>query len=264
MDILQEHIRGLGRVEAVTLDLGDLASVRSGAQEFGKLDLPLHVLINNAGVMMCPKSETVDGFETQFGVNHLGHFLLTKLLFPRLRAASTADEPSRVVNLTSSFHERGPREGILFDNLGWAEGKSPEYTPSLAYGHSKFANVVFTQELNRRVVAAPGGGDVVCNCVHPGFVDTALTRHREGEMGVIGPAVVAAFKWIKGALSVQDGALTQLYAAAAPEALGRRGVLFIPIAQESALFPNCPVITDEMRRRLWEVSEAMVGERFEV
>ena len=264
MQELRRHADGRGRVEAVTLDLGSLASVRDGVAEFRGFGLPLHVLINNAGVMMCPKMTTTDGFEQQFGVNHLGHFLLTKLLFPSLRASSTPENPSRVVTLSSSFHERGPREGILFDNLGWDEGALPAYEPGLAYGHSKFANIVFSQELDRRVTASPNGGDVVCNAVHPGFVKTSLTRHREEGIGLFGPAIVGLFKLLKGALSVEDGALTQLYVAASPEAAVHRGKFFIPIAQVSELFPDCPPITDELRARLWAVSEEMVGEAFEV
>ena len=292
------------RLYALELDLASLKSVRACASAFRALDLPgLHVLINNAGVMMCPRLDTKDGSEMQFGVNHVGHFLLTALLFPTLRASSTPEAPSRVVNLSSSFHARGPREGILFDNLAWDQAlPGPAYDPSIAYGHSKFANIVFTQALDaraRRAAAAAatatatatanvtaatavgdgsgsgvtdgevchggGGGDVICNAVHPGFVKTRLTRHREEAMGnIVGPLVVGMYKRAMGALSVQQGALTQLYVAASPEAAKVRGQFFEPIARLSELYDTCPEITQNMRDRLWAVSEELAGIKFDI
>eukprot|EP00040_Diaphanoeca_grandis_P019212 m.101264 g.101264 ORF g.101264 m.101264 type:complete len:330 (-) comp27318_c2_seq1:215-1204(-) len=261
---LAPHVADGGRLETLCMDLGDLASVRSAVAQFTALKLPLHVLVNNAGVMMCPHGSTTDGFETQFGVNHLGHFLLTSELFPFLSASSTSDQPSRVVTLSSSMHEKGPREGILFDNLTWDSTKpGPTYTPELAYGHSKFANLVFSKELQKRataaaIVAGDESAAVVCNAVHPGFVDTALTRHKEAEVGTW---MVWVYKKAKGALPVQDGALTQLFCAASPQATAG-GKFYIPIAVESEVFKDCPTITAALSTKLWEVSEKLVGATF--
>ena len=195
------------------------------------------------------------------GTNHLGHFALTALLMPVIQAtAEESEHGARIVNLTSRLHAATPSEGILFDNLLWAEGKEPLYNPTLAYGHSKFANIVFTQELAARL-----GPDskVFVNSVHPGIVDTELQRHLEERKGKI---YVQAFKFYKGALSPNVGALTQLYAAMSPEIETKnyRGEYFIPVAKLGQLDPAAPKITAEMRTKLWEVSEQLTGIEFAI
>lgn len=216
---------------------------------------------------MCPEKKTAEGIEYQFGVNHVGHFLWTSLLFSMLAASSTAAQPSRIVTLTSSFHEKGPREGILFNDINW---ETTPYESGLAYGHSKYANLVFSFELNRRAAAAaksshPEGeaAAVVCNAVHPGFVDTQLTRFKQQEFGMLGGAILAVYKTARGALSLDVGVLTQLYAAASPEA-STGGKFFIPTAVESPPFADCPPITKEMSENLWTLSEKLAGGLFEV
>ena len=162
-----------GKVEELLLDLGDLASVKRATEEVIAKKYQLHCLVNNAGVMRTPFGLTKDGFETQFGINHLGHFAFTGPLVPvLLETAKSTGTKSRIVNLTSNYHAKGPKEGILFDNLKWEKSKGNKYDGSKAYGHSKFANVLFTQELSYRL-----GKDspILVNCVHPGFVDTELT-----------------------------------------------------------------------------------------
>lgn len=256
-----------GSVETVLLDLADQESIKTAVEAFKEKNLPIHCLINNAGVMMCPKSLTKDGFENQFGTNHLGHFTLTALLFPILKETAASDEvsetnPVRIVNLSSSYHAMGPREGILFDNLLWDEDKTPKYNPNLAYGHSKFANVVFTKELHDRVQEA-FGGRIETYVVHPGFVDTELTRHKEKEVSKV---MVNAFKFVKGAFSVQKGALTQLYCATSPIPVEQKqgGEYFVPVAARSDLDEKAPKITKEMQERLWQVSEELTGVVFDV
>lgn len=249
-----------GMVKEIVLDLADLSSVKNAAETFKEMNLPLHCLINNAGVMMCPFGTTNDGFERQFGTNHLGHFALTALLFPIIRDTAETEGSARIVNLTSSYHSKGPREGILFDNLLWSEDKTPKYSPGLAYGHSKFANVVFTQELSSRLGT---NSKIFVNAVHPGFVDTELTRHMEKKYSKL---VVQFFKWYNGALSPYNGALTQVYTAISPEIEEKnyRGQYFVPIAKHRNLDPNAPEITEEMRTKLWEISEQMTGVKFDV
>uniref|UniRef100_A0A7S3PGY3 Uncharacterized protein n=1 Tax=Aplanochytrium stocchinoi TaxID=215587 RepID=A0A7S3PGY3_9STRA len=263
-----ETVKGIaskngGKVEEVILDLGDLSSVKNAAEDFRSKNLPLHCLINNAGVMMCPFGETVDGLERQFGVNHIGHFALTCYLFPLLKeTAKTPEDDVRIVNLTSSYHAKGPRDGILFDNLLWDDAREPKYAPGLAYGHSKFANILFTEELNNRLGE---NSNITCNAVHPGFVDTELTRHVSNGNPFMWLGV-KAFKKFNGALNVHDGALTQLYCATAPDVIEKkyRGQYFVPIAKWSELDPKAPKTTDELRKKLWETSEEIIGTKFSV
>src|ERR1700712_2200139 len=145
-----------GDVEVRKLDLQDLASIREFADGVGAVD----VLINNAGIMAVPLARTKDGFERQFGTNHLGHFALTNLLLPRIT--------DRVVNVSSSLH-RGKQ--VDFDNVS-LEGS---YSPTRAYQQSKLANLLFTAELQRRLAAA--GSAVRVTAAHPGYAATNLQSH---------------------------------------------------------------------------------------
>ncbi|KAK2495270.1 hypothetical protein MC885_002498, partial [Smutsia gigantea] len=144
------------------LDLSDTRSIRAFAEGFLAEEKQLHILINNAGVMMHPHSKTADGFETHLGVNHLGHFLLTHLLLERLKESA----PARVVTLSSVVHHAGR---IHFHDL---QGEK-HYSPGLAYCHSKLANVLFTRELAKRLQ----GTGVTTYAVHPGIVHSELVRH---------------------------------------------------------------------------------------
>lgn len=240
------------KVEYIKCDLGDLDSVRQSRSEFEKLGLPLHVLMNNAGVMMCPFGTTKQGYETQFGVNHIGHFLLTTLFYPILKQSVTTENPGRIVNVSSAAHTWGPSEGIMFDNLLWEKEKGRAYSPKEAYGQSKFANIVFTQELAERVVAA--GDPIYCNAIHPGVVKTDLARHMEDSYG---STVVGIMK--KFLTSVEDGALTQLYASTCAETQGK---YYVPTAKMKDT--SGPKITKEMQGKLWQISEEMVSEKFNI
>ncbi|KAG8511768.1 Retinol dehydrogenase 12, partial [Galemys pyrenaicus] len=144
------------------LDLSDTKSIRAFAEGFLAEEKQLHILINNAGVMMCPYSKTADGFETQLGVNHLGHFLLTHLLLERLKESA----PARVVNLSSVVHHVGK---IHFHDLQ----SEKSYNSGFAYCHSKLANVLFTRELAKKLQ----GTGVTTYAVHPGIVSSELVRH---------------------------------------------------------------------------------------
>ena len=152
-----------GHVEVRQLDLADLASVRAFAEDFTE---PVDVLINNAGIMVPPFSRTVDGFELQFGTNHLGHFALTNLLLPRIR--------ERVVTVSSSGHRVGR---VDFDDLNW---ERKPYRAMPAYAQSKLANLLFTAELQRRLTEL--GSAVIATAAHPGMAATNLLkpsgRHR--------------------------------------------------------------------------------------
>jgi NAD(P)-dependent dehydrogenase (short-subunit alcohol dehydrogenase family) len=154
------------KIELILLDLGDLASVRHFADEFnGRYDR-LDLLINNAGIMIPPFGKTADGFELQFGVNHLGHFALTGLLLDKIANTPQA----RVVNLSSKAHEMSNAK-IDFDNLNAEKA----YNKSAAYSQSKLANVHFAYELQKRFKAA--GIDASASAVHPGWVQSNLTQY---------------------------------------------------------------------------------------
>ncbi|OTF74443.1 retinol dehydrogenase 11-like protein [Euroglyphus maynei] len=154
------------RIELIQLDLSSLQSVRKCAQEINDKVDQIDYLINNAGIMMCPESKTIDGFESQFATNHLGHFLLTNLLLDKIRRSSSA----RIINLASIAHIPG---SIHFDNINLENGA---YTPLKAYAQSKLANVLFTLELARKLRDT----NIRTYAVHPGLVNTELGRHLNG------------------------------------------------------------------------------------
>ncbi|GAB2840769.1 oxidoreductase [Lentzea nigeriaca] len=188
-----------GSAEVLELDLADLGSVRSAAEKVSSLD----VLINNAGIMAVPYGKTVDGFERQFGTNHLGHAALTWLLLPALRQRPGA----RVVTVASLAHQYGH---IDFDDPNW-EHRSYSYRGS--YGQSKLANILFARELERR------SPDVTSIAAHPGVTATELTNNMADAHNSLllrlGGRISHLFSQ-----SVEMGALPQLYAATSPDAQG--------------------------------------------
>ena len=181
-----------GDVSVRRLDLADLASVRSFADDFTG---PIDVLINNAGLMIPPLGRTADGFELQFGTNHLGHFALTNLLLPRIR--------ERVVTVSSNGHRTGT---IDFDDLNW--DRKP-YKAFPAYAQSKLANLLFTAELQHRLTEA--GSPVLATAAHPGMAATNLLGHLENERSPLQGLRTAVTSRLSQ--SDDDGALPTLYAA---------------------------------------------------
>lgn len=227
----------VGKVVVMLLDLGDLTSVRAFATAFLADNDRLDLLINNAGVMFTPYGKTVQGFEQQFGINHLGHFALTGLLLDRLNETLGA----RIVTVSSNTHRFGSMD---FDNLNWEQG----YDPQRAYGRSKLANLLFTYELQRRLTAA--GKNTLAVAAHPGWTATNLTRYASNNMRFMDR--------IFGQRPAM-GALPTLYAATAPDVRG--GEYFGPGGfQEMRGYPkkaesNELSHDEEIARRLWEVSE---------
>lgn len=197
---------------ALALDLADLSSVRRFAEAFLATGEPLHVLVNNAGVMATPLATTRQQIELQLGTNHAGHFFLTNLLRPALERAGTEDAPARIVTVSSSLHRRGRGERLLA-TLGEdrAYTRRP-YVPLDAYADSKLANVLFTVRLAELLPRSVGAF-----ALHPGVIPTQLTR----SMGFAG----AVFRTLAGAFTktVAQGAATSVYAATAPELDGRSG-----------------------------------------
>jgi retinol dehydrogenase-12 len=174
---IREAVGPSAQVSFIQLDLSDLMGVVAAADPFTAGGQPHHVLINNAGVMACPRGTTADGFEMQFGTNYVGHFVLTRALLPALKRSGTPAEPARVVNVLPGGHWlfTHPTKGI---DLGLAfRGQPPaEYDPWRAYGWSKLANVLHVEEVNRRM--AGEGALVVAVSLHPGnIMGTELKRH---------------------------------------------------------------------------------------
>ncbi len=232
------------RLEVAELDLSSLASVRRFAGALGAGELAL--LINNAGIMMTPQQQTTDGFELQFGTNHLGHFALTGLLLERLGRA----EGARVVTLSSLEHKSGH---IDFGDLQLVHG----YAPRKAYRQSKLANAAFGLELDRRLRAA--GSPVVSVLAHPGY--TATNLQSTGPTGIMKPLLAVGNRVF--AQNAAQGALPTLYAATAPDVKG--GDYYGPDGfQELRGRPAKVNVIAEGRdpavgRRLWEVSEELTG-----
>ena len=247
-DILSGNPRG--SVEVVALDLGDLASVRTFAAAFKARHDHLDLLVNNAGIMGPPRRLTIDGFESQIGTNHLGHFALTGLLMPSLRAAG---EP-RVVTVSSMAHRTG---AINFDDLHGAR----RYNHWVAYGQSKLANLMFANELDRR--ARSSRASVVSLAAHPGWAATHLQSagpqlaHERVFMAVVNKLY---------AQSPEMGALPILYAATAPSVSGGTFVGPDGVMQGR----GHPRVVEGSKRsqdaqvasRLWEVSERLTGVPF--
>jgi len=231
-----------GSTQVRRLDLASLASVREFAEGW---DGPIDILINNAGIMIPPLSQTADGFEMQFGTNHLGHFALTNLLLPQITG--------RVVTVSSTGHRMGR---IDFSDLNW-ERKS--YRAWRAYGQSKLANLLFTAELQRRLIAA--GSQVEANAAHPGYAATNLQFHSENRLmdliSVVGNRVIAQDE--------KGGALPTLYAAVADipgnSFAGPGG--FMESRGAPKLVGRSGAAADmDVARRLWDVSEQLTGVSF--
>ena len=230
-------------VELQELDLTSLDSVRAAADELRAKHDRIDLLINNAGVMMTPKATTKDGFELQFGTNHLGHFALTNLLLDRVVAAPG----SRVVTVSSVGHRFA--RGIRFDDLQWER----DYGRIRAYGQSKLANLLFTYELQRRLQ----GTDTIAVAAHPGGSDTELTRHLPNALQFTLPVFRPLFQ------SAEMGALPTLRAATDPGVVG--GQYFGPDGfGEQRGYPkvvgsSAASHDTDAQRRLWTVSEELTG-----
>ncbi|XP_057714802.1 retinol dehydrogenase 12 isoform X1 [Corythoichthys intestinalis] len=226
------------QVEVRELDLADTCSIRSFAQQFLRDFNQLHILINNAGVMMCPYTKTNDGFEMHIGVNHLGHFLLTSLLVGLLKRSA----PARIVVVSSLAHNFG---WIRFHDLH-SQGS---YNSGLAYCQSKLANVLFARELARRLK----GSNVTVNSLHPGTVNSDLTRH--STLMMIFFNVLSVF--LK---TPREGAQTSVYCAVAEELHSISGKHFSDCAPA---FVAPQGRSEETARRLWDASCELLGIQWE-
>lgn len=236
---IRERSRTGGEVDVMALDLASLASIRQFASELARRHDRLHALVNNAGVVLGSRRLTSDGFEQTFGVNHLGHFVLTDLLMAQLRAGA----PSRVVNVSSHAH-KSARDGLDFDDLQAEE----RYQPFQVYARSKLANIYFTRELARRL----DGSGVTANALHPGFVRSQFGR--DGDLGTgmgVGIGIVQVF-----AISARRGARTSIYLASSPEVAETTGGYYFRCKPAAV---SKPAEDDDAARRLWSASEELVA-----
>jgi len=235
--------KGTGALEVGIVDLASLNSVRQFAKGYIEQHSQLHLLINNAGVATPPISKTKEGYELQFGVNFLGHFALTGLLYPLLQATPG----SRIVTLSSNGYQNAV---IDFDNLKTEK----DYNPLREYRQSKLANLIFSIELDRRIKAK--GQRVLSVAAQPGANNTELTRHLSEEEIAIGKERLGAF------MEPWQGALSSLYSAVSEEALGGhmyepedgglRGYPALVIVRENAM-------DEAVAKKLWNTAQTITG-----
>uniref|UniRef100_A0A5B6Z226 Short-chain dehydrogenase TIC 32 n=1 Tax=Davidia involucrata TaxID=16924 RepID=A0A5B6Z226_DAVIN len=228
------------KIDVMELDLSSMASVRRFASEYNSSGLPLNLLINNAGVMAPPFMLSQDNIELQFATNHLGHFLLTKLLLETMKnTARESHKEGRIVNVSSEGHRFVYREGIRFDKIN----DESSYNTMYAYGQSKLANILHANELSRRLKEE--GLEITSNSLHPGAIATNLLRHHsfiDGIVNMIGKYVLK---------NVPQGAATTCYVALHPQVKGVSGEYFLDsnVAKSSSLANDA-----ELAKKLWDFS----------
>ncbi|RIB21627.1 hypothetical protein C2G38_1999093 [Gigaspora rosea] len=227
---------GNQNVEFLHLNLKNLKSVKECAENFLAKNLPLHILINNAGTTTKAFSLTDDGIQEEFGVNHVGHFLFTKLLLPKIKAS----QPARIVNVSSRAHFF-VEGGIEFEKLN-----DPDTLER--YSLSKLANVLFTNELNKRYLEER----IYATSLHPGLVDTQMSRKND---------LSASETFLSSSISTEDGAITTLYCATSPEIEEKnyRGMYFDPFGIEGE--KSSYAKDDDLAKKLWEFTENLINEK---
>lgn len=239
----------------VEVDLCSHASVRAAAAKIlADPDVPhINALINNAAVMACPYALSSDGIELQFAAGHVGHFLLTNLLMPKLLRGG-----ARIVNVSSMGHKLGH---VRFDDPNFTEEGS--YTPWNGYGQAKTANILFSVALNNRFAGAAGGG-IHAYALHPGSITTNLGKHlKPGMIDSIKAQVLGSEFATFRMKNLQQGCSTQLRAALDPSLPDQEGVMLYSCAlttNPEKIFPRAVDPADA--ERLWTLSEKLVGQEF--
>lgn len=240
------NLNDLGEIVIVELNLASMKSIRNCANKLLDEEKEINLLINNAGVMFSPLSRTEDGFETQFGTNHLGHFLLTLLLLPKL----VASRPARVVNVSSVGHKL-LTGSMKFDDLNWTQRS---YSAYQAYYQSKVANILFAKELAIKLNDA-GVEGVTTYSLHPGVIDTELFRHFDR-------TIFYGVTWIVNNIgkyfikSPKQGAQTTIHCAI-DEGAGKETGLYYADCKPAT--SSSKSNNNEYARKLWDVSLEMVG-----
>lgn len=241
--ILKEN--DTARVDTLKLDLSSIASIKDFAHNFTALNLPLNILINNAGIMFCPYQISEDGIEMQFATNHIGHFLLTNLLLETMKGtAKETGIEGRIVNLSSIAHQYTYKGGIRFHKINDRAG----YSDKKAYGQSKLANILHANELSQRFQEE--GVNITANSVHPGLIMTNLFKHSAVVMRIL--KFFSFFLW----KNVPQGAATTCYVALHPSLTGVTGKYFLDCNE----MPPSALATDErLAKKLWDFSNKMIN-----
>ncbi|KAL7314099.1 hypothetical protein PS15m_007754 [Mucor circinelloides] len=241
VDEIKAHT-GNQNVEFIQLNLLKLASVKEFADQFLARHSELHILMNNAGVMMCPFGLSEDGIETQFATNHVAHFYLTMLLLPVLEKSA----PSRIINVSSIGH-RMPFKALNLESIS----DPAKYNKYIHYAKSKTCNILFTRELSKRL-EQKGVDNVYVNANHPGGVKTDLYRHTSS---------ILNFFVNKFLITPEDGALTQLYLATSPDVEQKpiKGEYYVPFA--NAAKPQGVAASEDGPLKLWEFTENLLKEK---
>ncbi len=224
------------QVDLMQCDLASLDDIRRFSFDFIAKYKRLDVLINNAGIYTDKRMNTADGFEYQFGVNHLGHFLLTRLLLGLMKTSS----PSRIINVASGAHFGGR---IDFDDIQ----SEKKYSGWKAYAQAKLANILFTYELTRRLA----GTGITANCLHPGFVNSRFAVDRSTGKANIMMKLMKPFT-----IEPAVGAETSVYLAASPEVEGVTGKYFAKRKQKASSKASYDLVTAE---KLWNISDALTA-----
>ncbi|KAK2024959.1 short chain dehydrogenase [Colletotrichum zoysiae] len=253
IDNIKNGLNSDAPVHAIELHLDSLASVRSAAEAFHSQSNRLNVLIFNAGVLGKPQGNTEDGFETQFATNHLGHFLFFQLVKPTLLTSSTPKSHSRVISVSSMAHHRS---NICLDDINF---EKEEYKPWNAYGRSKTANILFTNEVERRYGAEGLHG----LSLHPGFIYTNLMQHLSGSSLAEFESLVSNDAAQKVVSTPAQGAAMTTYAALSAEWEGRGGTYLADLADKGHTGdftgPASWTYDEKLQKELWEKSNQLVG-----
>jgi NAD(P)-dependent dehydrogenase (short-subunit alcohol dehydrogenase family) len=242
------------KLDVMELDLSSMDSVKKFASDYKSTGLPLNLLINNAGIMACPFMLSKDNIELQFATNHLGHFLLTKLLLDTMKNTSRESKrEGRIVNLSSEAHKYSYPEGVRLDKNKINDKSS--YSSFRAYGQSKLCNVLHANELAKQL--KEDGANITANSLHPGAIMTNLGRHFNSYLaGAVGAVAKYVLK------TVPQGAATTCYVALHPQVSGVTGEYFL----DSNIAKPLPLAKDsELAKKVWDFSnnltDSQPGER---
>ncbi|KAL7133816.1 hypothetical protein ABFS83_12G165300 [Erythranthe nasuta] len=233
------------RIDVLKLDLASLKSVKAFADSFIALNLPLNILINNAGIMFCPYQLSEDGIEMQFATNHLGHFYLTNLLLEKMKdTAKSSGIEGRILNLTSVAHLHTYEKGIQFEHIN----DQSSYQDKKAYGQSKLANLLHANELSRCLQIE--GANITVNSVHPGLIKTNLYKHSDNLIKFLGVATCLLWK------NVPQGAATTCYAALHPSLKGISGKYYVDCNEYK---PGKLANDEGLAKTLWDFSQNLIN-----
>ena len=228
-----------GNTTPLACELSDLDSVKACAEKIKAMNIPIDVLICNAGIMALPELNVKDGLELQFLTNHMGHFLLVYLLQDAIKSA----DEGRIVMLSSEGHKWAPKGGIDFSNLDGAKG----YNPWKFYGQSKLANLLTALAFNERLKAS----GVTANAVHPGVINTNLSRNMKGVLGFLLKQAPVRFAFNLFGKSIPQGASTECYVATHPDVKGKGGLYFSDNAVAVTSYYGRNL---ELANKLWDYS----------